>query len=124
MTGASPEKRLGWLKQTGRKFFSIVYIGGHIFLYLGTHTDRNGSQTIMTLQNIWGLSPLDRSRRAVIGKSVLLPLLLQYPEDTGLASLAAKNYFIAADLSQMPDKKFIPALKSFLAPGNTFRVNQ
>ena len=47
----------------------------------------------MTYQNMWGLSPKPPIRRAVIGKSVLFPMLLQFPEDTDLASQAAKSIF-------------------------------
>jgi hypothetical protein len=44
-------------------------------------------------QDVWGLHPADNSRRAVIGGSVVLPLLARIPEDPGLESLAATSTF-------------------------------
>lgn len=54
----------------------------------------------MTYQNLWGLHPNPPVRRAIIGKSVLFPLLMHYPEDTNLSSLAAREYFKLAYLNK------------------------
>lgn len=105
MSEASPQKRLDFLKQTGQPLLTIVYIGGHIFLYVGNYPDpKKPSQSIvMTYQNLWGLAPKPPTRRAVIGKAVLFPLLLSYPEDRSLKSLANKKYFQIAYLNELPD---------------------
>jgi hypothetical protein len=44
-------------------------------------------------QDVWGLRPSDNSRRAVIGGSVILPLLVHIPEDSSLQSLAGTRIF-------------------------------
>jgi len=97
------EQRLAYLAANGHKLTTIVYIGGHIFMYLGTY-----SSTIMTYQNIWGLHPKDNSSRAVIGKSVLLPLLKNYPEDANLDSLGNRAFFQLAYLDQIPPHTMEP----------------
>lgn len=103
MTSASPEQRLAYLMANGQKLMTIVYIGGHIFMYLGNYTDPTShGQVAMTYQDVWGLSPVPAVRRAVIGKAVLIPLLLQFPEDTSLSSEAAKSFFQVAYLDQIP----------------------
>ena len=98
MSAASPEKRLAYLMEKGQGFLTIIYIGGHVMLYIGDG---------MTYQNIWGLSPKPATRRAVIGKSVLLPLLLQYPEDTTLISLANKKFFQVSFLNEFPESTIL-----------------
>lgn len=97
MTSYSPEQRLTYLKENGQRFLSIVYIGGHVVLYVG-----NDGDNAMTYQNVWGLKPNPPTRRAVIGKSVFLPMLLQYPEDILLTSLADKKYFRVSFLGELP----------------------
>ncbi|OGT51102.1 MAG: hypothetical protein A3E84_04630 [Gammaproteobacteria bacterium RIFCSPHIGHO2_12_FULL_42_13] len=98
LSASSPEERLAYLIQHGKKFLTIVYIGGHVVMYVG-HDDA----TVMSYQNIWGLAPNPSTKRVVIGQAVLFPLLLQYPEDPGLVSLAAKKYFQIAYLDQLPE---------------------
>lgn len=104
MSSASANKRLAYLIENGRKFLTIIYTGGHIIMYVGNYPnpDKSGSVMAMTYQNIWGLRPHENSRRAVIGKSVLFPMLLQYPEDSGLMSLADKKYFQVSFLNELP----------------------
>lgn len=124
MTSAPPEQRLSYLMENGHKFMSIVYIGGHVILYVGNYPNGNNpSLMAMTYQNVWGLSPNPPARRAVIGQSVLFPLLLQYPEDTSLMSLAAKKYFQVSYLDQLPSNiKLLQSkrmnLKSLMYPDN------
>jgi hypothetical protein len=71
---------------------TLIYIGGHVMLYLG-NTTRDGQVVPVVYQDVWGLRPADNSRRAVIGGSVILPLLLHIPEDPSLQSLAATRIF-------------------------------
>jgi cell wall-associated NlpC family hydrolase len=115
----TPQERIQYLREYGHKFTTIVFIEGHVFMYVGnyypdpTHINANNS-TVLTYQNIWGLRPTeaaikngDHDRRAVIGKSVLFPLLPQYPEDLRLGSLAAKPVFkvMYLDMPPMPFKQ-------------------
>ena len=99
MTSATPEERLTYLKENGQRLLTIIYIGGHVALYTG-----NEDGMAMTYQNVWGMKPSPPDRRAVIGKSVFLPMLLQYPEDIMLTSQAAKKYFRVSYLSELPSK--------------------
>ena len=106
----SQDKRLAYLMENGQRFLTLIYIGGHVALYIGDYPNPNqegASSMVMTYQNIWGLSPRPSVRRAVIGKSVLFPMLLQYPEDTSLASLAGYKYFQLSYLDQLPDSNYL-----------------
>jgi len=105
MSAASPENRLAYLMKNGQPFLTIVYIGGHVFLYIGNYPDPHNPSTsiAMTYQNMWGLSPKPAIQRAVVGQSVFFPLLLQYPENKHLTSLLDKKYFQISYLNQMPD---------------------
>ncbi len=98
LTNATPPERIDYLQKNGRKFLSLIYIGGHVVLYVGN------APMPMTYQNMWGLSPKPAIRRAVIGQSVLLPLLGVYPEDTSLTSQAAKKYFQVSYLDELPNE--------------------
>mgnify|MGYP006431171763 CR=1 FL=1 len=102
MSEANAEDRISYLEENGRPLMTIVYIGGHVFLYVGNYTDPNSqaSPEVIIYQNIWGLKPEDGSSRVVIGGSVFFPLLNQYPEDTSLVSLADKKYFKIAYLDE------------------------
>ncbi len=99
----SPKKRLDYLMKHGRKLVTIVYINGHVFMYLGNyknpHTKKHALMA-MTYQNVWGLKPSSSQKRAVIGQSVFLPLLLKYPEDPNITSQASRKYFRIAFLDE------------------------
>ena len=84
--------RVRYLTQHGRPFKTLVYIPGHIMLYIG-NTIIRGQNVPMTYQNIWGLSPVDSSSRSIIGGTVFFPLLASYPESPSLVSLAGKSEF-------------------------------
>ncbi|WP_233272966.1 C40 family peptidase [Paraburkholderia acidisoli] len=92
LSSSTPAERLAWLAQHGAPMRTLIYIGGHVMLYLG-NTERDGHAVPLVYQDVWGLRPADNSRRAVIGGSVVLPLLLSYPEDPSLQSLAATPTF-------------------------------
>ena len=88
----SPAARLDYLMQNGKPMRTLIYIGGHVMLYLGNY-NFNQQTVPVVYQDIWGLSPADDSRRAVIGGSVILPLQLHIPQDPALTSLAGKRIF-------------------------------
>jgi cell wall-associated NlpC family hydrolase len=92
LSSESPAQRLDYLMAHGKPMRTLIYIGGHVMLYLG-NTSRNGHTVPVVYQDIWGMRPADNSRRAVIGGSVIFPLLLRVPEDPSLESLAATRIF-------------------------------
>jgi len=103
---SSAEKRLSYLMQNGHPLTTIVYIGGHVFMYLGNYPNPHSADhalMAMSYQNVWGLTPKDGRRRAVIGQSVLLPLLTSYPEDPALNPLINTKRFQVIDLDQWSD---------------------
>ncbi len=114
MTAETAEKRLEYLMQNGQPFLTLIYIGGHVVMYIGNYPDPNkpDTQIAMTYQNLWGLSPNPPTRRAVIGQSVLFPMLLQYPEDATLVSPANKKFFQVSNLNELPEsaKMLQPAI--------------
>ncbi|RAS35786.1 SH3 domain-containing C40 family peptidase [Paraburkholderia bryophila] len=92
LSASTPAQRLDYLAQHGVPLRTLIYIGGHVMLYIG-NTTRNGVAVPVVYQDVWGLRPADDSRRAVIGGSVILPLLEHIPEDPTLQSLAATPIF-------------------------------
>jgi cell wall-associated NlpC family hydrolase len=96
--------RLEYLRKNGHPFSTIVYVGRHVFLYLGNFIDPvSKDNVILTYQNVWGLRPNPPNRRAVIGKAVLFPMLLKYPEDKKLVSLAGGSFFQITYIDQDPN---------------------
>lgn len=94
------EKRVATLKQKGHPLMTIIYIGGHVMLYLGTQNN-----TVITYQNVWGLAPAARDKRYVIGQSALLPLLNSYPEYPDARALANGTYFKLIFLDDLAKQK-------------------
>ncbi|HEY4298039.1 MAG TPA: SH3 domain-containing protein, partial [Paraburkholderia sp.] len=92
LSASTPAQRLDYLAQHGEPLRTLIYIGGHVMLYIG-NTTRDGVAVPVVYQDVWGLRPADNSRRAVIGGSVILPLLEHIPEDATLQSLAATPIF-------------------------------
>ena len=92
LSASTPAQRLDYLAQHGEPLRTLIYIGGHVMLYIG-NTTRNGTAVPVVYQDVWGLRPADNSRRAVIGGSVILPLFEHIPEDATLQSLAATPTF-------------------------------
>lgn len=92
LSSSTPAERLDYLAQHGEPMRTLIYIGGHVMLYIG-NTNRDGRAVPVVYQDVWGLRPADNSRRAVIGGSVILPLFERIPEDATLQSLAATPTF-------------------------------
>jgi hypothetical protein len=84
---------------------TIIYIGGHVMLYLGTQ-----EETPITYQNVLGLAPVNRDKRYVIGQAVLFPLLKYYPEYPDAKSLANSSYFKLIFLDDLPKQNLSPSL--------------
>jgi cell wall-associated NlpC family hydrolase len=90
-------ERLTTLKSQGHPLMTLIYIGGHVMLYIG----KDQTQEAITYQNIWGLAPASKDKRYVIGQSLLLPLLKSYPENSDARSLADATYFKLIQLDEL-----------------------
>ncbi|MCC8396246.1 SH3 domain-containing protein [Paraburkholderia sp. MMS20-SJTR3] len=101
LSDSTPAERLDYLARHGVPLRTLIYIGGHVMLYLG-NTTRDGHAVPVVYQDVWGLRPADNSRRAVIGGSVILPLYEHIPEDATLQSLAATRTFQISILGAPP----------------------
>ncbi len=86
------DTRIANLLQKGHPLMTIIYVGGHVMLYVGKQIINNELVAI-TYQNIWGLSPADKHKRYIIGQSLFLPLLKYYPQNPDIMSLAARHDF-------------------------------
>jgi len=86
------QARIDYLTRYGKPFLTIIDIRGHVMLYLGNRM-LNGQSVPIVYEDMWGLTPSDASRRAIIGQSVIFPLLSHFPEDSGLQSQAARPVF-------------------------------
>ena len=64
LSQANTDERLRYLKEHGKPFTTLVYIPGHIMLYIG-NAAINGRSVPMTYQNIWGLRPADSKAAAL-----------------------------------------------------------
>ena len=84
--------RLAFLMTHGRPFFTIIHIAGHVMLYLGNGMV-DGKEVPMVYEDMWGLAPSDRSRRAIVGQSAIMPLLSTFPEDPALQGQAGGKVF-------------------------------
>lgn len=125
----SIEDRLKYLTQNGHPLMTLIYNGGHTMLYVGNvnssnfnisnenvnsninssnknNINKNETNILVPLvyQNVWGLKPKDKSYRAVIGKSLFLPLLSSYPEDKNLNSQAGQDDFKIIFLDEWPSE--------------------
>ena len=87
------DERIGALKEKGHPLMTIIYIGGHVMLYVGNKEMENHDVEAMTYQNLWALSPSNKDKRYVIGQALFLPLLKYYPENLDINSQANKSYF-------------------------------
>ncbi|HVY53374.1 MAG TPA: SH3 domain-containing protein [Gammaproteobacteria bacterium] len=111
LSANSSKKRLSYLLKQGHPLLSLGYVGGHIFLYIGNFINPDTHESIaMSYQNIWALRPISTKTRAIIGKSVFLPLLLQYSEDKKLASLINKSAFLVSNLDEEPRDSQLQAI--------------
>lgn len=110
------DERIRLLKEKGHPLMTIIYINGHVMLYLGTKDINENKATAITYQNVWGLSPESRDKRYVIGQSLFFPLLKQYPETPDAGSLASKAHFKLIYLDELNLKANSPQgfVSSFL----------
>ncbi|QMT60261.1 NlpC/P60 family protein [Legionella sp. PC997] len=117
LTKNTVDERISTLKTQGHPLMTLVYIGGHVMLYLGNKSI-NHEVAAMTYQNIWGLSPESRDKRYVIGQALFFPLLKYYPENPDISSLANKSFFKMIHLDELSTKDITPEVfsRSFTKP--------
>lgn len=99
----SMDERINILKAKGHPLMTLIYVGGHVMLYMG---NREGEA--MTYQNLWGLAPANRDKRYIVGQSLFLPLLKYYEENPDIGSLANKSAFKLVYLDELHTKKTTP----------------
>lgn len=102
LSGLSEESRLNMVMQKAKPLLTLIYIKGHILLYVGKYKGANGKEFPLSYQEMWGLKPRDQRYRLIVGKSVFFPLLAKYPEDENVVSHAGWGTFILVDLSGFP----------------------
>ena len=94
LSSLSINARLSYLRQHGHPLLTLIYVDGHIMLYIGKYNIKKlGQHTLMTYQNLWGLSSLNNDKRYVLGRSMFFPLLEGYSELPELLPQAAKDHF-------------------------------
>lgn len=98
---SSLDERLTYLKEKGHPLMTVVYIGGHVFLYTG-NAQWQGDQVPIIYQQIWGMHPAGVNTRSVIGKTAIIPLLKEYPENNQWQSLAGRKLFQVGFLDEWP----------------------
>lgn len=92
LTGYNAKGRMDYLLKNGVPFVTLIQIPGHIMLYVGS-TNFNQQLVPVVYQNIWGMRKESENSRYIIGKSVVFPLLLSYPESPAFISLFRKKTF-------------------------------
>ncbi|MGC1182404.1 SH3 domain-containing protein [Legionella sp.] len=95
------DERISLLKEKGHPLMTIIYIGGHVMLYVGNKDIDNNRAAAITYQNVWGMSPENHDKRYVIGQSLFFPLLKNYPENPEVSSLASKSNFKLVFLDEL-----------------------
>lgn len=109
LSATEPDARRTYLMQQGHPWMTLIYVGGHVLAYIGSYPNPNDpAHTIVPLsyQNAWGLGPMKgTARRAILGGSILLPLLMSYPEDPALTPQLKKATFQLLFLDQIPETK-------------------
>lgn len=116
--GLSNEEKLELIKLRGIPFETIVYLKGHVLLYIGTYQDN-----VMMMHNVWGIRTIDKSGvkgRRVIGKAVISTLELGVeleefdPDNKLLTRVRSMNIFTRTPplLSKKSNNKALRKKKS------------
>jgi SH3 domain (SH3b1 type)/NLPC_P60 stabilising domain, N term/NlpC/P60 family len=95
------DERLRLLKEKGHPLMTIIYTGGHVILYIGNKLIDHHRTEAISYQDIWGLASANHDKRYIIGQSLFLPLLKQYPENSGAGSPAGKAIFKLVFLDEL-----------------------
>lgn len=101
--GLSDDEKISMIKEKGIPFETIIYLKGHVLLYIGTY-----HESVMVMHNIWGVRTVDKlgnKGRYIIGKAVISTLdlgseLEEYDPAMKLLSRAVSmNIFTKPSLS-------------------------
>jgi len=119
------DERIAYLQNNGHPFMTII---GGLALYLGNYENpANGQLQALAYHNIFGITPSQESRdagkdinrRAVVSKSLILPLLASYPEDSNLSSFIGRGFFRLMYLDDV-----VPAPMTLIALPHAQPVNE
>lgn len=114
--GMSDDEKLSLIKEKGIPFETIIYLKGHVLLYVGTY-----QESVMVMHNIWGIRTIDKQGnrgRHVIGKAVISTLELGSdlsdfdPAMKLLTRVESMNIFTQTPTSLSRNVKATPKKKS------------
>ncbi len=115
-TGISNDEKLSLIKSKGIPFETIIYLKGHVLLYIGTYQDN-----VLVMHNIWGIRTIDKSGnkgRTIIGKAVISTLELGSdladfdPDKKLLSRVESMNVFTHTSLTLTNGNKSLSKKKS------------
>jgi len=115
-TELSDDEKLFLIKEKGIPFETIIYLKGHVLLYVGTYQD-----SVMVMHNVWGVRTLDKQGnrgRHIIGKAVISTLELGAdledfdPAMKLLSRVESMNIFTQPPTTLTRNTKNIPKKKS------------
>lgn len=112
LSDKSPSERIHFLKQHGHPLTTIIFIGGHVMLYVGNEQEDKQSGDVITYQNLWGLTTPQYDKRYIVGQSAFIPLLQNYTGFSEVQSLADKKYF---KLIYVDELSHAPSIAKLLA---------
>lgn len=97
LEGLSNEEKLSMIKTKGIPFETIVYLKGHVLLYVGTY-----QENVLMMHNVWGIRTIDKTGkkgRQIVGKAVISTLELGVeleefdPDNNMLGRVISMNIF-------------------------------
>lgn len=78
VSNLSPQEKQKFIKENGKPYLTLIGLRGHIMFYLGEYQKENQPE-LMVFHDAWGIRTTDLLRhqgRAVIGKAVITPLMV------------------------------------------------
>jgi cell wall-associated NlpC family hydrolase len=115
-SGMSNDEKLALIKEKGVPFETIIYLKGHVLLYIGTY-----QESVMVMHNLWGIRTIDqngRKGRHIVGKALISTLELGSELETFdptmklLSRVESMNIFTKIPLSLSRENKTVPKKKS------------
>ncbi len=98
LTKYTPKERMDYIIKNGHPMMTLVYIPGHIMLYVGNKKMTDGTVAPVVYQNLWGFQKRNENARYVVGGSILLPMLLSYDSASSYISHLEKPIFKISQL--------------------------
>lgn len=114
--GLSNDEKLSLIKEKGVPFETIVYLKGHVLLYVGTYQDN-----VLMMHNVWGIRTIDKTGnkgRHIVGKAVISTLDLGSemeefdPENRLLSRACSMNIFTRVPLILSKESKGVKKKKA------------